>query len=274
MAVPFFMFPPSCSCLNVSTPNRDATRPPAGGEGARRRRWKAYFVHVYTASGVLFAFLAAVEISRVQPDPRWVFLWLAAAGLIDATDGPLARRFEVKRYAPALSGRTIDDLVDYLTFTFLPLLLVARMDWAPGPALVWIGPALVASLLGFAHTGAKEEADGFFRGFPSYWNLVAFYVGLVAQPPYAPAGPWLSAGVLVALAALTVLPVRFLYPNLAPEPWRRPVLWGAYAWIALLAALLPWYPALPPWLMLLSLVYPVFYVALSVYLDRRTRRGH
>ncbi len=248
---------------NAASP--DAARPLAAA------RWRAYLVHAYTASGVLFAFLAALEVARAAPDARWVFLWLAVAGLIDATDGPLARRWEVKRYAPAIDGRTIDDLVDFLTFTFVPLLLVARMGWVPGPALVWIGPALIASLLGFAHVGAKQEAEGFFRGFPSYWNLVAYYVGLWAQAPYLPAGPYVSAALLLALAALTVAPVRFIYPNLVPARWRGPVLWGAYAWLVLLAALLPWYPHVPPALMLLSLVYPAFYVWLSVRLDREAR---
>ena len=115
---------------------------------------RAHFVHVYTASGVAFAFLAAVEIVSATPDPRWVFLWLLVAVLIDATDGPLARAWHVKFRAPRFDGRKIDDIVDYLTFTFLPLLLVWRMNWLPAPGVVWIFPALIASVLGFANVAA------------------------------------------------------------------------------------------------------------------------
>src|ERR671916_3331022 len=142
-------------------------------------RLLAALVHVYTASGVLFALAATIEICSSAPDPRLVFVLLAAAVLVDATDGPLARRAEVKRWLPSIDGRTIDDIVDYLTFTFLPLLLVWRMGWLPEPAALWVVPALLASLFGFANTGAKDEEGGFFLGFPSYWNVVAIYAGIL-----------------------------------------------------------------------------------------------
>ncbi len=226
---------------------------------------RAYGVHLYTASGVAMAFLAAAEISAPRPDPRWVFLWLALAVLIDASDGPLARQFEVKRWAPWISGRLIDDIVDYLTFTFLPLLLVWRMEWVPAWAGALIAAAMMASLLGFAHGGAKQETEGFFLGFPSYWNIYAFYAGLWHEE--------VSAVVLVLLTILTLAPVRFLYPNLAPRPWRWPVLAGAAAWLALLLAMLWDYPLIPPWLVWLSTVYPAFYVGLSFHLDAKARRA-
>jgi phosphatidylcholine synthase len=215
------------------------------------------------------ALLAAMEICAADPQPRRVFLWLALAVLIDATDGPLARRLEVKRFAPWINGRLIDDIVDYLTFTFLPLLLVWRMEWVPAWASPVVAAAMVASLLGFAHSGAKQEAEGFFRGFPSYWNVYAFYAGLW-QGGWAPAA-W--AATLAVLAALTVLPVRFVYPNLAPRPWRGAVLGGAAAWLAILLAMLWDYPHPPSWLSWLSLVYPVFYLGLSAWLDAKNRRA-
>ena len=197
-------------------------------------RVRAVLVHLYTASGVLLAFLATAEICSAAPDPRVVFLLLAGAVLIDATDGTLARRWEVKRWLPTIDGRTIDDLVDYLTYTFVPLLLVWRMGWLPEPGVVWVAPALIASLFGFANTGAKDERGGFFLGFPSYWNVVAFYAGLV----YRYYGPWVNAMAILFLALLTVLPVRFLYPNLAPSPWRVPLIAGALVWLAVMLMIL------------------------------------
>jgi phosphatidylcholine synthase len=94
-------------------------------------RARAYAVHVLTASGVAAAFLAVAELFDDAPDERVVFVWLAVAVVIDAVDGPIARVWEVKRFAPDIDGRTIDDIVDYLTFTFIPLLLVWRMGWVP-----------------------------------------------------------------------------------------------------------------------------------------------
>jgi phosphatidylcholine synthase len=229
------------------------------------RRLRAWAVHVLTASGITFDLLAVHELLGPAPDPRRVFVLLLIPVVIDGIDGPLARRWDVKTWASAVDGRTIDDIVDYLTFTFVPLLLVWRMGWLPEPAAAFVVLALVASLLGFAHTQAKMEADGFFRGFPSYWNAYAFYAGLWA----AHGGVVANAVVLVALAVLTVAPVRFLYPNLAPPPWRVPLLVGGGVWTVLLLAMLPAYPHTPSWLVWLSLAYPAFYVALSVALDRR-----
>jgi phosphatidylcholine synthase len=235
-------------------------------------RARAYAVHVLTASGIVAAFLAVAELFDEAPDERVVFAWLVVAVVLDAVDGPLARAWDVKRFAPDIDGRTIDDIVDYLTFTFIPLLLVWRMGWVPfAPGilgLVWIVPTLVASLLGFAHVGAKDEAAGYFRGFPSYWNIAAFYAGL-AFHGMGEAGQWLNGVVLLALAVLTVSPVRFLYPNLTPRPWKLPVMLGAAAWAALLLGMLLVYRQVPGWLVAVSLIYPAFYAALSILIDPR-----
>src|SRR5918993_2503448 len=109
-----------------------------------RPRIAAALVHVYPAWGVLPGPAAAIEFCSAAPDPRFVFLALAAAVMVDATDGPLARRADVKRWMPSIDGRTIDDIVDYLTYTFVPLLLVWRMGWLPEPTVLWIAPALVS----------------------------------------------------------------------------------------------------------------------------------
>ncbi len=238
-------------------------------------RARAYAVHLLTASGVVAAFLAVAELMHEVPDERVVFAWLALAVLIDAVDGPIARVWEVKRFAPDIDGRTIDDIVDYLTFTFIPLLLVWRMGWvpfAPGlPGASWIVPALLTSLLGFANVAAKDEAAGYFRGFPSYWNIAAFYAGLSFHG-LGESGQWLNGVVLLALAALTVSPLRFLYPNLAPRPWKLPVMLGAAAWLAMMLGMLLVYRQAPAWVVGVSLIYPTFYVTLSILLDPQ-RRG-
>jgi phosphatidylcholine synthase len=253
--------------VDDAAPPRAPTGPPASAAG----RLRGYAVHLLTASGVVCAFLATAEVCAPAPRPRVVFLWLALQVLIDAVDGPLVRAWHVKRVVPNIDGRRIDDIVDYLTYTFIPLLLIWRMGWVPQPAGAWVAPAMVASLFGFANTAAKDEAGGFFLGFPSYWNLVAVYAGIL----HAFAGAWPPAVVIVVLTFLTVLPVRFVYPNLAPAPWRVPTLVGSVIWAALLAWMMVDYPTPPEWLLAVSLVYPVYYVLLSVRLDvsaRRTRR--
>lgn len=230
-----------------------------------RKRLRAYAVHLYTASGVVCAFLAAVHITGAEPDPARAFFWLFCAVVIDSTDGILARRWEVTVHAPRIDGGRIDDLVDYLTYTFLPLLLVWRMDWLPAPASLWVIPPMIASLFGFAHTGAKQSTEGFFRGFPSYWNIVAFYIGIWVQ--YYP--PLVAGLILLALAVLTVLPVRFVYLTRMAGPWRGVLLPGGVVWAGLLLYWLNGYPKVAPELFWISLIYPGLYVAGSVHADWR-----
>ncbi|QEG43172.1 CDP-alcohol phosphatidyltransferase family protein [Roseimaritima ulvae] len=228
----------------------------------------AYLVHVLTASGVIPAALATWELTRRDCDPRIVFAYLLLTTFIDAIDGPLARRFDVKAKAGNVDGRTIDDLLDYLTFAFIPLMLIWRMEWMPAGLGFTVTLAMVASLMGFAHREAKDERRGVFRGFPSYWNLYAIYAGVFSVQ----ISPWLTAITLWMLTVLTVTPIWVLYPNLAPKPWKKPVFLGGLLWTICLVAILLWdYPRTPLWLVLGSLVYPAFYSFASLQHARATR---
>ena len=229
--------------------------------------WSAYGVHVFTASGIIPAAFAMREIASPDCDPTVVFLMLLLNTLIDAVDGPLARRYHVKTRAAAIDGRTIDDLLDYLTFAFIPLTLIWRMNWLPDGFGWTVTLAMGASLFGFAHRDAKDENGGFFRGFPSYWNIFAFYAGIL----FTSVGVWSVAVSLWMLTVLTVLPVRFIYPNLAPGRWRKPLLGGAIVWSLLMLAMLYDYPSPPVWLTVVSLIYPLVYVVASWRLANRAR---
>lgn len=229
--------------------------------------WSAYGVHVLTASGIVPAAFAMREIASPECDPSVVFLLLLLTTFIDAVDGPLARRYHVKTRAAAIDGRTIDDLLDYLTFAFIPLTLIWRMNWLPDGFGWTVTLAMGASLFGFAHRDAKDENGGFFRGFPSYWNIFAFYAGIL----FSSVGVWSVAVSLWMLTVLTVLPVRFIYPNLAPGRWRKPLLGGALVWALLMLAMLYDYPSPPAWLTVVSLIYPVVYVTASWRLANSAR---
>lgn len=176
----------------------------------------------------------AVLIIRGEPGSiPTVFVLMLVATLIDATDGTLARAVRIKEVLPGFDGRRLDDLVDFLTYVFLPLLLLwqARADLLPnGMAWVLLIP-LFASAYGFCQVDAKTS-DGFFLGFPSYWNLVAFYVYLLRLPT------WLNLAMLLLLALLTFVPSRYLYPtqrgwvnrvsNFLALPWALLLIWIIY----------------------------------------------
>src|SRR4051794_32636358 len=134
------------------------------------RRFLACCVHVYTALGLVAAGGIAVCILDGRPEAfRAAFLLMFIATLIDATDGTLARLVKVKQVLPGFDGRRLDDLIDYQTYTSLPLLLIWRAELLPPGQEAWLLAPLLASAYGFCQVAAKTD-DGYFLGFPSYWN--------------------------------------------------------------------------------------------------------
>src|SRR5262245_66516026 len=84
--------------------------------------FSAWLVHLYTATGVLAAFFGTLAVFDGRY--RAAFFWMAGATVVDATDGILARLASVKERTPTFDGARLDDIVDYLTFVFLPVLLL------------------------------------------------------------------------------------------------------------------------------------------------------
>jgi phosphatidylcholine synthase len=228
------------------------------------RAIRGYFVHAYTASGVVCGWLALV--AAFDGDARASLLWLAGATLIDATDGALARRADVAHTAPLIDGARLDDIVDYVTYVVVPGVLVWREGLLPPAAAAWvIAATLLASALGFARRDAKT-GDHLFTGFPSYWNIVAVYL-IALRPP-----PGVVAALLLVLSGLVFVPIRYVYPS--RTAFLRPVTLGLGAlWTLAFVTLIWLLPAPPAWLVWASLTYPAYYLALSLWITARRRAG-
>lgn len=224
----------------------------------------AWLVHLYTASGIVLAFLAARSI--IDFDYRTAFFWLWLQVVVDATDGLLARRFRVRQRIPWFDGAKLDDIADYLTYVFVPALFVWRGAIVPHAWTVPVAAAmLLSSAYGFNRSDAKT-ADHFFTGFPSYWNVVTFYL-LIAR--------WSStvnAAILLTLAVLVVVPIRYVYPSRTPH-WRVMTNVAGVVWGALMLVMLWQYPAVSPELFFISLAFPAYYIALSLALHFRLMGG-
>ncbi|MCB9764231.1 MAG: hypothetical protein H6739_30950 [Alphaproteobacteria bacterium] len=230
------------------------------------RRLLAWGVHLYTASGVLWGLFALEAIFEGRYGHA--YWWMLFAVVVDSTDGPMARRIRVKEAVPEIDGALLDNIVDFLTWTFVPLVLIWHAGWAPDPAWPWLALALVGSLYAFSHADAKQTKKGFFRGFPSYWNVAAFYIDVYVRH----LGAWAVAGVLAGLALLSVLPVRFVYPNRVKR--FRPFFFGGGALsAALYFYMFSIYPDVPAWMIGAASLYPAGYVLASVYLDWEDRRS-
>ena len=224
---------------------------------------RAWLVHLYTASGAVFAFLA---LNRIFHDRyRDAFFWLFLAVIVDATDGVLARRAAVVSRLPWFNGAKLDDIVDYLTYVFVPAFFVWHALLVPDRwSTAVVGAMLLSSAYGFNRNDAKTE-DHFYTGFPSCWNVVVFYLYLAGWSPGA------NAAILLILVALVFVPIRYVYPSRTLVLRRLTLALGA-VWGVLMIAMLWQMPAVSRPILWASLVFPVYYVLLSLTLEVR-RRG-
>jgi len=161
---------------------------------------RAWFVHLYTGLGLPLAF--AMLVSTYEGRPRDMFLFMLAAFVVDGTDGPMARRFNVKKWAPRFDGRKLDDIIDYLVYVFIPVFFMYRFNVVNGGWTIALVMALLASGYGFCSEAAKTE-DKYFTGFPSYWNAVAFFLYLLNLPIA------INGLIVAILAILVFVPAKY-----------------------------------------------------------------
>jgi phosphatidylcholine synthase len=169
-----------------------------------RKRATAFSVHILTALGAGIALIALLEAVR----EHWaaMFGWLGAALVLDALDGPMARRLDVARVLPNWSGDVLDLVVDFVTYVFVPAYAIAASGLLlPLAAPLLGGGVAVSGALYFADRRMKA-ADNHFRGFPALWNVAAFYLFLLRP------APGLASLAVAVLIALTFVPFRVLHP--------------------------------------------------------------
>jgi phosphatidylcholine synthase len=225
----------------------------------------AWLAHLYTASGAGMALAAVLALEA--GDLRATFLWLLLATIVDATDGVLARALHVKERLPWFDGATLDNVVDYLTYVFVPVLVVVKAALVPPALAVPIGAAmLIASGYGFSRADAKvATTDHFFTGFPSYWNIVAVYL---VDWRLSPA---VNAAILAVLVVLVFVPLRYVYPS-RTLTWRPVTIALGAVWGVCLSAVIWRLPDGGGAWSWLALVFPVYYLVLSLALSVDERR--
>ena len=217
----------------------------------------AWLVHAYTASGAVLAFAAAL--AAIGGRFRDAFFLLIVSTIVDATDGMFARAAGLPAATPNFDGARLDDIVDYLTFVFVPMLILFLAGDLPAGWGFWVVAAvLLSSGYGFASLDAKTS-DYFFTGFPSYWNIVALYLHAAQTPPL------FNAALLLAFVVLVFVRIGYVYPS------RTPILRGVTnalgaVWAAMMLAVVWLLPEAPPLLLLASLFFPIYYAGLSFWL--------
>lgn len=197
----------------------------------------AFAVHIFTALGAAVGFGALI--AAVQGEFTVMFGLLGVSLAIDGVDGYLARRLRVAHILPRWSGETLDHVVDYLTYVFVPAYALASGAILPQPLAI---PAamviLISSAIYFADKRMKTD-DGYFRGFPALWNLASFYLFLIGPQPY------FALAVVATLVILTFVPVYFVHP-LRAKRWPAANLLLLIVWVALALVALAYHLVPPP----------------------------
>jgi phosphatidylcholine synthase len=216
----------------------------------------AALVHVLTASGILCSLLA-IEEAVAGNGFAAAFAWLGLALLIDAIDGPLARRVGTKKYLPRFSGERLDLIIDYVNYVLVPAFILLKSGMIDGRlSVIAAGAILMSSLFHFSDVESKTD-DNYFVGFPAVWNVVVFYL-----LTFTPASG-VSISIVIGLALATFVPLKWVHP-LRVQRFRPLTLAVVAAWT--LAAILTLLADFNPgWgVRLVLLVGLVYVVGISV----------
>ena len=191
------------------------------------RKWPGYLVHGFTASGAALGFLALM--AAVAGNAALCFTWLGIALIVDGVDGWFARKLDVQGRVPNISGDTLDLVVDFTTYVFVPAaMLVYSGLWSHGAAVFAALTIVVSAALYFSDTRMKTD-DKWFAGFPGVWNAIVFY--LVLYPPT----DWFFIAIVLFFAIGQALPIVFVHPFRVKQ-WRSMTLGISALWIVVCAS--------------------------------------
>lgn len=179
-----------------------ATPEPAFTKAQKARAWA---VHAFTLSGLVWATLAVVAL--LEDKPQWMWFWLGVALIVDGVDGNLARKYRVKEVIGWFSGTVVDHVVDYLTWTAIPVLfMVTYLPLGPKPLAIFLAiVVLVSSMFCYANESAKSR-DNYFVGFPAAWNIVAVLLWVWQAPM------WVCVAAIITFSVMTLVPLYYTHP--------------------------------------------------------------
>jgi phosphatidylcholine synthase len=215
----------------------------------------AWGVHLFTASGALAGLLALLTATR--GDLRASALWMLAAMAIDSVDGTLARAVGVRRVLPHIDGRRLDDVVDFFNYVLVPAVFLVAGGYLVHVA--WAALPVLASAYGFAQEKAKTD-DGFFLGFPSYWNVIAIFAWLLQVSAFT------CTAYVTLFSVLVFVPFKYVYPSYLRVLKRTTAVLTAIAAAVVVYAIFDPERGRALYLPWIALGYVAYYFALSLWL--------
>ncbi|MEZ5345663.1 MAG: hypothetical protein R2681_08930 [Pyrinomonadaceae bacterium] len=216
----------------------------------------AWSVHVFSASGLIAGFMAILAIA--DKNFRAAMAWLLLCLFIDGVDGTLARRFRVKEILPNVDGSNIDYVVDFTTYAVIPAYFFFAAELVdPNINLPLAFLILLVSAVYYGIKGMVSE-DFYFVGFPVMWNVVVFYLFFIFAFP-----GWVNAAIIVILAVLHFVPIKFAYPSRATRFRKLTAVFSILLMVIMPLAV--WlYPAVPVWLKILAALNLAYFAVLAV----------
>jgi phosphatidylcholine synthase len=215
----------------------------------------AWGVHLFTATGAVWALLSILAIQQQQW--KLLFLWVGLSIFVDGFDGFLARLLHTKEYASGLDGALLDNIVDYLNYVFVPAYFLIEAHLVPPETgLIVACLILLSSAYQFCQTDAKTD-DHYFKGFPDYWNILAIYLFVLQL------NQWFNLAVFLICVVLVFVPIKYIYPS---RTTRNKILNQVltYVWGALALASVILYPNTPAWVIWSSILIAAIYFIMSL----------
>jgi len=225
---------------------------------------RAWLVHFYTSLGLVCALFGLILIA--SDNLKFALILMALAMFIDSTDGTLARRWKVTTYTPQFDGRKLDDITDYINYAFIPFYFAYRFGVVQGAGIIVLPVAAIAAGFGFCQKSAKTS-DGYYTGFPNYWNFLIFYLFLFHV------SPTVSAIILLVFSVLIWAPVEFA--SFSTRPLRKLTVLMALLYGLNTSGIIYLYWVDRSYYMLawLSLIFPLYYIFLAFYLRQKKLRA-
>jgi phosphatidylcholine synthase len=223
------------------------------------RKIFAWGVHLFTATGAVWGFLAILAIH----DHEWkqAIIWMGMAMFVDGVDGILARWLDVKTYAGGVDGALLDNILDYLNYVVVPAIFIFEAEIIPARfTLAGIIAILVTSAYQFTQVDAKTDDTNeyFFKGFPDFWNVMVIYMLVLGL------NQWVNLAVLILLNILIFVPIKYIYPTrtrfLKKLTLGLTFLFGLLGLVGLIL-----YPNEPKWIWWVTLIYGGYYLAVSLW---------
>jgi phosphatidylcholine synthase len=229
----------------------------------KRQKFFAWSAHLVTATGSLWGLLTLLAVTN----GAWIaaFAWMGMAIVVDSFDGFLARRVRVKEVLPEFDGALLDNMLDFLNYVFVPAFLLSQTQLLPESVnLLGAMLILLASSYQFCQSDAKTD-DNYFKGFPSYWNIMVFYLFILDLEP------WVNFAVVAVLAVLVFVPVKYIYPSRTTF-FPKLNYFATGLWAVANTIILITYPNHAPWLVWVSLLFALYYTGMSLAATFLTRR--